>query len=60
MKLEWSWPAAVVFVSVFLALAALVFVGKLAPETLGVLLAWLIPSPVQPRPPLPPPSQGVH
>lgn len=47
MKIDWQWPGAVVFAAVFLALAFLVYAGKVNPEMLGALLAWLVPSPMQ-------------
>lgn len=45
MRIEWQWPAAVVFAVVFVSLSALVYTGKMQPEALLALLAWLIPSP---------------
>lgn len=53
MKLDFQWPGALVFALVFLCLAALVFTGKIGPEALGALLAWLVPSPIQPKAPAP-------
>jgi hypothetical protein len=47
MKLDWQWPAAVVFCVAFAALSGLVYFGKIHPEALTALLAWLIPSPFQ-------------
>lgn len=47
MKIDWSWPAAVVFTVVFGAISGLVWSGKLPAESVGFLLTWLIPSPMQ-------------
>ena len=47
MKLDWQWPAAVVFAVVFAVLGALVFTGKLHPEALLAMLTWLAPGPWQ-------------
>lgn len=49
MKVQWEWPGAVMFGVVFLALAGLVYAGKVQADALIALLAWLIPSPVQKR-----------
>ena len=49
MKLDWQWPAVVAFCVVFLAMSTLVFFGKVNAELLSALLAWLIPSPMQPK-----------
>lgn len=61
LKLDWSWPAVVVFVTVFGAVSVLVFFGKVPAAALGALLTWLIPSPIQAKG-LPGPTQdpGVH
>lgn len=45
MKIDWQWPAAVVFAVVFVCVSGLVYLGKVPPDALGYLLAWLIPSP---------------
>lgn len=50
MKLDWQWPAAVVFAVVFAVIGALVFTGKLAPEALLAMLTWLAPGPYQGKP----------
>lgn len=50
MKIDWQWPAAVVFSVVFTTLGALVYFGRMPSESLAVLLAWLIPSPAQSLP----------
>lgn len=47
MKLDWQWPAAVVFAVVFAVIGALVFTGKLHPEALLSMLTWLAPGPWQ-------------
>lgn len=47
MKLEWQWPAVVVFSVVFATIGALVYFGKVPADGLLMLLAWLIPSPMQ-------------
>jgi len=49
MKLDWQWPAAAVFAVVFASLAVLVHAGKIPPDALLAILAWLIPSPMQKR-----------
>jgi hypothetical protein len=46
MKFDFQWPHAVVFATVTLVLGGLVYVGKLPADTLSVLLAWLVPSPL--------------
>ncbi len=60
MKVEWQWPAALVFSTVFAGLVLLAYSGKIPGETLLALIAWLIPSPMQPKPPAPPTPPGVH
>jgi len=59
MKLDWQWPAAMVFGVVFATLGALVYLGKLSPEVLLAALTWLAPAPYQarPSPPLAPSSE---
>ena len=47
MKLDWQWPAAIVFAIVFLVLGALVYTGKVHVEALLAMLTWLAPSPYQ-------------
>ncbi len=47
VRVDWQWPAAVVFSVVFLTMGALVFAGKIPPTVLTALLTWLIPSPFQ-------------
>jgi hypothetical protein len=49
-RISWQWPAAVVFAVVFAVLGGLVFTGKMHPEALMALLAWLAPSPYQTKP----------
>lgn len=46
-KLDWQWPAAIVFAVVFISLAALTYTGKVPASALLSLLAWLVPSPAQ-------------
>ena len=53
MKLQLEWPAVVLFSVVFVTLGALVYFGKMPHEALGVLMAWLIPSPFQKKPDAP-------
>jgi len=60
MKVEWQWPAAVVFSVVFAGLVLLAYFGKIPGETLLALIAWLIPSPMQPKSPPPPPRPDAH
>ena len=50
MKLNFQWPAAVVFSVAFATLGALVWAGKMPHEALAALLTWLIPSPFQAQP----------
>lgn len=50
MKLDWQWPAALVFCVTFAVLGALVYLGKLHTEVLFGMLTWLAPSPWQPKP----------
>jgi hypothetical protein len=50
MTINWQWPSAIIFCVVTLVLGALIYTGKLPPETLGVIVAWLIPSPIKPNP----------
>lgn len=49
MKIDWQWPAAVVFAVVFATLGVLVFTGKMHPEVLLAALTWLAPGPYQPK-----------
>jgi hypothetical protein len=53
MKLDWQWPAALVFSVVFMTTGALVYLGKLHPEILVGMLTWLIPAPWAQKPPTP-------
>ena len=46
--INWQWPSAIIFCTVSLVLGALIYTGKLPPEALGVIVAWLIPSPIKP------------
>ena len=46
MKLDLQWPHAVVFSVSALVLGALVYTGKINAEVLGVLVTWLVPSPL--------------
>ena len=50
MKLNFQWPAAVVFAVAFATLGVLVWAGKMPHEALAALLTWLIPSPFQAQP----------
>ena len=50
MKLDFQWPAAVVFSVAFVTLGARVFLGQMPHEALAALLTWLIPSPFQSTP----------
>lgn len=50
MTINWQWPSAIIFCVVTLVLGALIYTGKLPPEMLGALIAWLIPSPIKPAP----------
>jgi hypothetical protein len=61
-KLDFQWPAAVVFSVACATLGALVFTGHVHPEILLGLVMWLIPGPWKPKPtPLPPSSNDeVH
>ena len=47
MKPDWQWPAAVIYVAVFLTLGALVYLNKVHAEILLGMLAWLVPAPYQ-------------
>lgn len=47
MKIDFQWPAAMVFSVAFVTLGALVYFGKMPHEALAALLTWLIPSPFQ-------------
>lgn len=49
-KLDWQWPAAVVFSVVFAVLGALVYTKAIHSEALLAMLTWLAPSPYQQRP----------
>lgn len=49
MKIQWQWPGVVVFGLVFVTLGLLVWQGKVPADLLGVVLAWLIPSPMAHR-----------
>ncbi len=51
MRVQWQWPGVVVFGLVFVTLGLLVWQGKVPPDLLGVILAWLIPSPMAHRDP---------
>jgi hypothetical protein len=44
--MDWNPVGAGVFAVVFVSLSLLVYTGKLPPASLGVLLTWLVPSPV--------------
>jgi len=46
MSVNWQWPSAIIFCVITLVLGGLIYVGKLPAETMGVLVAWLIPSPI--------------
>lgn len=46
-RFDWQWPAAVVFSVVFSVVGVLVWVGKLPPDAIVLLMAWLVPSPMQ-------------
>jgi hypothetical protein len=50
MTIIWQWPNAVIFCVLTVVLAGLVYTGKLPGESLGVLVAWLIPSPIKSHP----------
>jgi hypothetical protein len=50
MKFDFQWPAAAIFCVVFATLGALVFFGKVHPEALIAMLAWLAPAPYQGKP----------
>ncbi len=58
VKLDWQWPAAVVFAVVFAVVGFLVYTGKLHAEVLLAAITWLAPAPYQARPTTPPPSQS--
>ena len=47
MKIDFQWPAAMVFSVAFATLGVLVYFGKMPHEALAALLTWLIPSPFQ-------------
>lgn len=49
IKVDWQWPAASVFATVFAVLGALVYAGKIHPEALLAMLTWLAPAPYKPR-----------
>ena len=59
LKLDWQWPPAIVFASVFVVLGVLVAMGKLHPEVLLAALTWLAPGPYQAKPPIAP-SPGTE
>jgi hypothetical protein len=52
-KLDFQWPAAVIFSVVFATLGLLVYCGKIHPEALFALLAVLVPAPYQSKPSAP-------
>ncbi len=58
MKMDWNTTGAIVFGVVFVTLGALVALGKLPADMLGILVAWLVPSPIGigKGPPAPPPG----
>lgn len=47
-RIDWQWPAALVFAVVFAVVGALVYTGRLHPEALMAMLTWLAPGPWQP------------
>lgn len=60
MKLDWQWPAAVVFSIVFLTIGILVYFNKISHDALYGLLVWLIPSPMQAKAPNPVTSTTIE
>lgn len=46
LSIDWKWPNTIIFCVVAIVLGGLVYVGKMPPATMSVLLAWLIPSPL--------------
>lgn len=61
MKLDWQWPAALVFSVVCATVGFLVYTGKLHPEAMLIVLTWLAPAPYQARPQVPSsPPPGTH
>jgi hypothetical protein len=53
-KIEWQWPAVIVFIVALLVAGGLVFTGKMHAEVLLAFFAWLMPGPWQQRPTTPP------
>lgn len=47
MKIDWQWPAVMVFCVVFIVLGVLVALGKLHTEVMIAMLTWLAPGPWQ-------------
>lgn len=48
MKAEWQWPAAIVFIVVFVVMGGLVWSGKMPSETLLTLfIGGMLPAPMQ-------------
>lgn len=55
LRFDFQWPAAVIFTATIATLGALVYLGKLSPEVLMALVAWLIPGPYQTKARVPSP-----
>jgi hypothetical protein len=49
MKVQWQWPGALVFGVVFVTLGLLVWQQRIPADLLGILIAWLVPSPMSHR-----------
>ncbi len=53
MQFNWQPSAVIIYLVVFLVLSALVYLGKVHPEALLGMLAWLAPAPYQTKKELP-------